>query len=204
MVVCVSDEGRLAWNVEQAEALTLRLKRLGEGLTLQVEENLWTRWTRLPHSQNPKVLASWQLSRLALEVLLGELVDDEREGTWLISISHTEGFALAGGAIATDEHPLLGFGVDCERADRTVLEELDKRIRHSEDPSPLSALDLWTVKEACHKAGGFGARTAFSDYRIELRKPGSAVRVHSPSSNFEAAVSTVADFRVAAALRVVA
>ncbi|MEV5510659.1 4'-phosphopantetheinyl transferase superfamily protein [Streptomyces orinoci] len=123
----------------------------------------------------PRARRQWLISRHALKVLLGllGLPPDTTAHTfphWRLSLSHTDGAAVAAGTAMTHQH---GLGVDLE-ADRTAPVDtsrffLDPRERSWLDSLPQDAraahrLRLWTVKEALFKADPLNHRTVLPDY----------------------------------------
>lgn len=86
-----------------------------------------------------------------------------------ISIAHTDDYVLCG--LASD----FEIGVDLEPAGRKVPDNLKRRIVHSSEKQILndvSALRLWTIKEALIKLEGSGLRINMNDIAVHIRKDG--------------------------------
>ncbi len=86
-----------------------------------------------------------------------------------VSIAHTDYYVLCG--LASD----FEIGVDLEPSDRTVPDNLKKRILHAGEHqilSDVSALRLWTMKEALIKLEGSGLRINMNDIAVNIHNDG--------------------------------
>jgi 4'-phosphopantetheinyl transferase len=93
------------------------------------------------------------------------------------NLSHTSGLV----ALAVTRGRLVG--VDVERADRVVREQIPERyfapaeVRDLRalpvDEQPRAFFEYWTLKEAYIKARGLGLAIPLADFAFELRPPGA-------------------------------
>ncbi|MFY7992225.1 MAG: 4'-phosphopantetheinyl transferase family protein [Bacteriovoracaceae bacterium] len=134
----------------------------------------------LPQETHPERAQSFLLSRLALkqalESVMGHVVPLEKltlthhhqlrfYPDYFVSLSHTKEAAMAW--VRTTR----GHGIDLERADRVLKDSILERIRHTDDNSALSPIELWCLKEAAFKAlfnaGHISGPIAFKEIRFE-------------------------------------
>lgn len=83
-----------------------------------------------------------------------------------ISIAHTNEYVMCG--LASD----FEIGVDLEPAERDIPENLKKRILHASEEQMLadiSALRIWTMKEALIKLEGSGLRINMNEIAVHSR-----------------------------------
>lgn len=107
---------------------------------------------------HPGRKAEWALARVALQLALEnfnfhltpskriighQLIKDFPEVRF--SLSHTKGF---GGAWVHEGSGAIGL--DIEKADRPLNEEIAERLKHPDDVQ-LPLMQLWTIKEAAYK-----------------------------------------------------
>lgn len=136
-----------------------------------------------------------------LQLLEGCIPASTKEQSIQASLAHTQGAGAA--AILQAGLPLRfdGIGIDIEPSLRATSTKLDARVRHQEDPPSLETLDLWTLKEACHKADGLEGDTAFAEYRVGPFESKSHIGIDSPTRRYASRLWEIEGFRVAVALR---
>lgn len=113
----------------------------------------------------PTRKTEWLVSRMALQTAFAQAgeqvaIHELREASTkslgrlpelTFSISHTDEVALVW--LAKSPAPRsLSIGVDIERANREISHALKRRLRNSGDIQNLSAIALWSAKEAAFKA----------------------------------------------------
>jgi len=80
------------------------------------------------------------------------------------SISHTQAHAISIGLMGSC---YSGVGVDLESASRKVSSKVIDRVTvENERAFPLSALDIWVIKESCFKADHGISSLSLLDYRL--------------------------------------
>lgn len=95
---------------------------------------------------------------------LGQPFGSAGDRKYYVSIAHTDEQVFCG---LSANHPI---GVDLEPADREVSERLKQRIIHPQEKTLLdniSAIRLWTIKEAYIKLRGKGLRMNMNEVLIE-------------------------------------
>ena len=109
----------------------------------------------LPQEPSLARMQEWFVSRSAVVSTLRQRIYTTDKGNDVsISIAHTAGIGVVG--IINHQAKI---GVDVERADRVIQQNVVDRIANVAYIGLVSGLDLWLVKEAVFKASQLGLRS---------------------------------------------
>ena len=144
-VLCVDTHYRQAFNCADISILKAHLDSVNEGINTQYT---YPSIFELPSKSGEHRASQWFLSRSAVfHGLQKNRLLQKDDDDLCVSISHSNEVALA--AFCTRGKRV---GVDVEKIDRNISEQVIRQVYNTEDQIDLDRLDVWLVKEAVFKA----------------------------------------------------
>ena len=151
----------------------------------------------LPQEPSIAKIKEWFVSRSAVvSTLRRRIYTTDKSNHVSISIAHTVGI----GVVGIINHQ-VNIGVDVERADRVIQQNVVDQIANVADVELVPGLDLWLIKEAVFKANQIGLKS-LADVAVTAKLSCDSYVCQTEDSRYHVGLFAVTDiFRISVCMQ---